>query len=160
MTSAVPCSCFHPRRGCRGTAVVEFAVATPLLLLLLLATAELGRAFLQYTILSYAVREAARFASENSIDGQTGLVVVSTQTATSTRNLAVYGNVGGTGSPRLPSFATGQVAVQASGGTNVTVAATYPYVPMVGASLPAFGLGDPISLTINLQIVTTMRAIS
>jgi Flp pilus assembly protein TadG len=130
------------------------------LCLLVLATAELGRAFIQYTILSHGVRQAARYLTEHSISGTTGVVAISSTEATRTRNLAVYGNIGGTGARRLPGFQPNQVAPASVGNSNVRVIATYPYQPLVGATLPTFGLGAPISLTFNMQIAITMRAIS
>ena len=44
----------------RGLAIVEFAIVLPLLLLLSLATTELGRALYQQDTLNKAVRDGAR----------------------------------------------------------------------------------------------------
>ena len=41
----------------RGVAIVEFVLTLPLLMLLLLATAEIGRALFQYNTLTKAVRD-------------------------------------------------------------------------------------------------------
>jgi Flp pilus assembly protein TadG len=146
-------------RGNRGLATVEFAIAAPVLCLLVLAAAELGRAFVQHTILSYAVREGARYVSQNSVDGNTGVVGITATAATSGKNVVVYGNIAGTGSPRLPGFATSQVTVTSSL-NNVSVVATYPYTPMVGSRLPTFGFGAPISLTFSMKVAVVMRGIS
>jgi len=148
------------RSRMRGVATLELAMAAPVLCLLVLATAELGRAFIHYTTLSHGVRQAARYLTEHSINGTTGVVSISSTEIARTRNLAVYGNTAGTGTQRLPRFQPNQVAVASVGNDNVRVLATYPYQPMLGATLPTFGLGDPISLTFNMQIAVTMRAIS
>jgi Flp pilus assembly protein TadG len=149
-----------PRRE-RGLAAVEFVITAPLLLFLLLAGAELGRAFVQYATLSYSVRQSARFVSENAIAGTTGVVTISALTVARARNLAVYGNILGTGTAQLPSYAPNHVQVVNAGGDNIRVTATYPYQPMVGPVLPSFGLGSGSApLAFNMQIAVTLRAIS
>jgi len=148
-------------RWSRGLAAVEFVITAPFILLLLFAGAEVGRAFIQYATLSYSIRDCARFMSEHAINGTTGVVSLTGTYATQARNLAVYGNIAGTGNARLPNYQTGQLTVIDAGAGNVRVTATYPYQPMLGASLPTFGFGSgSIPLTFNMQIAITMRAIS
>jgi len=147
-------------RDARGIATVEFALAAPMLFLLVLATAEFGRAFVEYTVLSYAVRDAVRYVSENSINGTTGVVSLNATTIANAQNLVVYDNVAGTGTARLTGLKIGQVAVTAPGANNIQVAVSYPYTPMVGSKLPTFGFGAPIPLTFNMAITVTMRAIT
>lgn len=155
-----------PRELCvpgreRGVAAVEFVVAAPLMLFLMLACAELGRAFIHYATLSYAVRTSARYVSENSISGTTGVVSISPITVTRARNIAVHGNIQGTGSSKLPNFQITQVQVVDAGGDNIRVTATYPYQPMLGPLLPDVAQGSsPTGLNFDMQISMTMRAIS
>jgi len=52
-----------PRR--RGQALVEMALITPLLVFILLGIVDLGRAYYQYTVMTNAVREGARYAAVN-----------------------------------------------------------------------------------------------
>jgi Flp pilus assembly protein TadG len=149
-----------PRRE-RGIAAVEFAVTAPFVLMLMLAGAELGRAFVHYSTLSYAVRQSARYVSMHAINGTTGVVALSANTRTEARNLAVYGNAQGTGSPRLPNLQAAQVQVVDAGGDNVRITVTYPYQPMLGPILPDLAQGSgPIGLAFNMQIAITMPAIS
>lgn len=149
-----------PRR-IRGVAAVEFVVTMPLVLLLMLGGAELGRVFVHYTQLSHLVRDAARYVSENSINGTTGVVSISSTTVNRARNLAVYGNIAGSGSPKLPQYQTSHVQVVNAGGDNIRVASTYPYQPMLGAILPGFGFGSgSIPMSFDMHIAVTMRAIS
>jgi Flp pilus assembly protein TadG len=54
----------HPRRG-RGQALVEFALAFPILVLLILAVFDAGRAIVLYNSLTNAAREGARLAIVN-----------------------------------------------------------------------------------------------
>ena len=51
----------------RGVAAVEFVVTAPFLVFLMLAVAEVGRALVHYSTLSYGVRDSARFVTEHSI---------------------------------------------------------------------------------------------
>ena len=53
------------RRQERGQSLVETAIVFPILLLLLAATVDFGRAFDAYIVLTNAAREGARFGSTN-----------------------------------------------------------------------------------------------
>lgn len=142
-----------------GVAAVEFAIVVPVLLLAMLACAEIGRAFVHYHTLSYATRNCARYLSEHAINGTTGVVVISAETAERVRNLAVYGNERGTGRRILPNLEASHVTVSSSG-NDVQVAVDYPYQPMIGALLPTFGAGDDIGLDFHLNVTVAMRAIA
>lgn len=148
---------FPGRHRSSGLAVVEFVVTVPLLVIIGMMTVELGRAFVQYDALSYSVRNAARFVTVNAIEGTTGVVNITPAVAAQARNLAVYGNAAGAGRARLPLFGTDQVEVVDAGGNNIEVRAAYPYHPITGAVLPAFG-ADLVPLTLHISV--TMRAIS
>jgi Flp pilus assembly protein TadG len=159
--SRSPSRTLHDLRRIRGLAAVEFVVTAPFVLLLLLAGAEVGRAFIHYATLSYGIRESARFVSENSIVGTTEVVALTSTTITRAKNIAVHGNIAGTGPSKLPAYQASHVQVELAGNDNVRVVATYPYQPMLGPLLPNFGFGTgPRSLNFNMQISVTMRAIS
>lgn len=148
-------------RRSRGIAVVEFVITAPFMLLLLLGSTELGRAFVQYATLSHSIRDSARFVSENAISGTTGVVSLTATVITQAQNLAVYGNVAGTGNARLPAYQPSHVTVVDAGNSNIRVTASYPYQPMLGPMLPTIIMGSgPISQTFNMQVAVTMRAIS
>jgi hypothetical protein len=78
-----------------GVALVEFAFVLPLLLVLSLTSAELGRAVYRYNTTAKAVRDAVRYLSVQT---------PGTHFADA-RNLILYGNVAGTG-PLLDSALT------------------------------------------------------
>jgi Flp pilus assembly protein TadG len=78
-----------------GVALVEFAFVLPLLLVLSLTSAELGRAVYRYNTTAKAVRDAVRYLSVQT---------PGTHIADA-RNLILYGNVAGTG-PLLDSALT------------------------------------------------------
>jgi hypothetical protein len=138
-------------RWSRGLAAVEFVIAVPVILLVAWATAELGRAFIQYDTLSYSVRNGVRYLSEHAIAGASGVVDVSSAVA-DTKRLVVFGNVGGGGLPVLPEFVVDDVAVVNAGSNNVEVQATYDYRPMIGTTI--------LPTLLTMRVVVTMRAIS
>jgi Flp pilus assembly protein TadG len=147
-------------RHTRGIATVEATIALPLLLLLMFATAEFGRAFVQYTTLANSVRNAARHVAGRALLGTTQTVFISPALLAEARNLAVYGNEAGSGSPRLPGFSTGQVTVSDAGENNVLITAVYPYQPVFGPRLPTPVVsGAPVSTAFNMRIDVTMRAL-
>ena len=71
----------------QGVALVEFAFVLPLLLILSLVTAELGRAVYRYNTTAKAVRNAVRYLAVQT---------PGTHVAEA-RNLILYGNEAGTG---------------------------------------------------------------
>jgi Flp pilus assembly protein TadG len=72
-----------------GVALVEFALILPFLLILSITTVELGRAIWEYNTLTKSVRDAARYLSIQTPGTK----------VTQARNLMVYGNLSGTGTP-------------------------------------------------------------
>ncbi len=131
--------------GQRGVAMVEFVVGTPLLFLLLYGICELGNAFVQYSVLTDAARDAARYLASNALLGSTGVVNLSATVTVATRNLVVYGNTVGAGAPLLPGLTAGQVAIAADASNNVSVSVAYPYRSLFGGTLPLFVNGGSIN---------------
>lgn len=85
----------------KGVAIVEFALILPFLLLLSFTTTEFGRAIWQYNTLTKSVRDAARYLSIQTPGTH----------LTETRNLMVYGNLDGTGTPLALGLSTANVPV-------------------------------------------------
>jgi Flp pilus assembly protein TadG len=142
----------------RGVAIAEFAIALPLLLFLMLATFEFGRMLSQYNTLTKAVRDGARYAASTAGGGTTGQINITAGITTTITNLIDTGTADGTGSPLLPGPAP-TVSVTDDGNGYVSVSASYAYQPVIGATLPTFGLGRPIPLTFTLSAQTIMRAL-
>lgn len=143
----------------RGVATIEFAICAPVLFLLMLATAEFGRAMFQYNTLVKAVRDGARYIATNAAVGTTRVVNITTVRRNETRNLVVTGNIGGTGTVLLPGLTANNVTVTDVGNGFVRVSATYTYAPMIGATLPTFGFGAPIDLSMTFPATVVMRAL-
>ncbi len=152
----------HPRRQ-QGLAMVEFTLALPVLLLLLLAFGEFGRMLYQYNVLLQASRDAGRFVASQAWNSTLGEVSLSNALQTQTKNVAVYGVPANTGSAVLSGVTTGMVQVAAVGTDHVRVTITYTFCPVIGGgnctgSLPGF-FGNPIALSIPLVATTVMRAL-
>jgi len=150
----------------RGIMTVEFIIAAPLLLLLMLGISEFGHAMYQYNTLTKSVRDGARYLAANAVVGSTGTIVIDSTDIAETKNLVVYGNTAGSGSPRLPGLSASQITVSCLGGgtacpgvEHVVVAAQYPYQSIMGATLAMFGYGADLSLGFSLASSMTMRAL-
>jgi Flp pilus assembly protein TadG len=139
--------------------MIEMVVVTPLLLLLLLGVAEIGKAIVQYNTLNKSVREAARQVAATALLGTTGTVMITASVAAEAKNLVVFGNIAGTGSPRLPSLATEHVTVADAGNDMVLVQADYPYQPIFGPVLETFGYGTGPGMQLSLSASVVMRAL-
>lgn len=142
----------------RGLAAVEAAIVLPLLLLLFIATAEVGRAFLHYNTLAKSVRDGARYLANNAIDDFTTTIDVTPETETRSKNLARYGNIHGTGTTVLPNYEDGHLSVDIPDIEHVTLVADYPFQPMLFNTLPTFGYGDGVNMVFTMEASVTMRA--
>ncbi|HSW15639.1 MAG TPA: TadE family protein [Ramlibacter sp.] len=76
-------------RRSRGVALVELALILPVMLVMTFIVTEYGRAIYQYNTLTKSVRDAARYLSFQTPETHRAQA----------RNLLVYGNLGGTGTP-------------------------------------------------------------
>ena len=106
----------------RGAVLVEMALVTPILLAMMLATAEVTRAFVDHNTLTKAVRNGARYVATNALQGTTGVIAIGGALTVETQNLVVYGNIAGTGAPVLPGLTVADITVTDIGGDNVRVA--------------------------------------
>ena len=143
------------RRDDRGVQLVELAIVLPILLLLFAAVAEFGRYFYEYSTVAKSARLGARYLASKSA------VSNSTNWQANAKNLVVYGNTAGTGSPILSGLTTANVAVAYQGGT--------PGVPdtvkvsIVGYQhVSVFDLGKmlntpSLSLNVDVKPSVTMR---
>lgn len=136
----------------RGVALIEFALVLPLLLVLSLVTAELGRGVYRYNCAAKAVRDAARYLSVQT---------PGTHVAEAS-NLIVYGQIG-SGTPLDSALTAANVAAptwQTAGSdpliNTVTVRVTgYQFRPMIanmfGARFAVYTFND-ISATMRSPI--------
>ncbi len=142
------------RKNERGTQLLEFAIAMPIMLVLFAGVAEFGRFFYTYTTLTNAVRGGARHACKWEKN--------SSWTVPETQRMVVYGDFSNTSNgPILPGLKTTHVSVIANGPSvnnidSVTVKITgYNYQPL-------FDLGQltgisSLSLNIPMNASATMH---
>ncbi len=142
-----------------GTVTVETAIALPLLMLLFLATAEVGRAYMHYNTLEKSVRDGAMYLSIQAIVGATGVINVSSTCESNAKNLARFGNTAGNGDTLLPNFTAGMLNVDVPDANHVSLIADYPYQPMLFDAIPTFGYGSDVSMLFTMRASVTMRAI-
>ena len=147
------------RKRQNGLALVETLLVTPILLFLMLATAEVTNAFVDHNTLSKSVRGAARYAASHALLGTTGKVVLTAGLTNEARNLVIYGNVAGNGAALANGLASANVQLTDLGSNNIKVTASYPYTGILGATLPALGLGSDVNLGITLQASVAMKAL-
>jgi Flp pilus assembly protein TadG len=157
---------YCPGRALRrqqGLAMVEFAISVPVILLLMFGSFEFGHLMTAYSTLNDGVRNAARYVAGAALEGTADTMATGsdwTNIQTQGTNLAIYGNIAGTGSPILEKLDVG-TTITVSDDTvarTITVAADYPYVPLFGNSIPTF-MGGSLSTAYHLKISTTMSAL-
>ena len=85
----------------KGTAIVEFALILPLLLMLTMITTEFGRAIYQYNTIVKSLRNATRYLSLQTPITDTKI--------TAAKNLVVFGNIAGDGPALVPGLTLSQV---------------------------------------------------
>ena len=137
-------------RDCRGAAAAEMAMVTPLLLLIMMGSVELGNYFMNEHILVKAVRDGARYAARQNFvhysactGSPAGTVVADT------KNVVMTGMLSG-GTNKLRNWSDSTITVTmtctttagtqtmagiytgfTSGAPRVTVSATVPYQPIL-----------------------------
>ena len=89
--------------------MIEFALATGILVPAFIGTFQFGYTFHIYNNLNSAIRGGARYASMQSYDS--GTSTPSTAFSTAVANMVVYGNSAGTGNPVAPGLTIANVQV-------------------------------------------------
>lgn len=148
----------NPRRSQQGVAMVEFTIALPLLLFLLLAIAEFGRMLYHYNNLLQANRDAVRYVAGQAWNSNLGRVEISPAVEAKAKNLAVYGSPSPQGRPVVPGLTTADVQVSTIGTEHIQVRIQFVFQPVIGNGVPAL-LGDAIPLGFPLVATTIMRGL-
>ena len=137
----------------KGVAIVEFALILPFLLLLTFITTEFGRAIWQYNTLTKSVRDSARYLS---IQTPSDPVAIG-----KARNLTVYGNLAGTGTPLALGLSTSNVpdpTWQTAGTNPVINTVTIRITGYTFNSIVAGAFGLPFGAISFPDITATMRS--
>jgi hypothetical protein len=115
--------------------MLEAVVVMPVALSLLFGGIEFGNLFVQYGTSAKSVRNAARYLARLPLSkvcdaGATGGQTIAT-------NLAIYGNVSGTGTPLIPTTSTITFpGINCGAPVYVTVQAVVPYTPLMYGGIP------------------------
>ena len=142
------------RRDEQGVQLIEMAIVIPILLVLFAGVAEFGRYFYEYTTLAKASRLGARYLVSKSLNS-------SVDYETLAKNMVVYGNTTGSGSPVLSGLSASNVQVTYAGpvsGVPETVTVTivsYPHVPLF--DLGGLLRNPSLSLAVDVKPSVTMR---
>jgi Flp pilus assembly protein TadG len=142
-------------RNERGVQLAELAIVMPILILLFAVTAEFGRYFYEYTTLAKAARIGARYLATACVKPGEDL---------NAKNLVVYGNAAGTGSPVITGLDPSNITITRRVGAVPT--AGFPETVTVDVTSfkfqPLFDLGglmnnNGLSLNIDVKPSVTMR---
>ncbi len=144
----------------RGAQLAELAIVLPIFLMLFGAAAEYGRYFYEYTTLDKAVRAGSRYLATAAVNG--------TEDAKA-RNIVVYGNPAGTGTPVVKGLTTANVVITRSGGVPVlpqTVKVEisgYIYQPVFDLGklikVPSLSLSVPVKPSVTMRYLLTQPPI-
>lgn len=99
------------RRDERGAVLVEMTLVAPLILVLSAGVFEFGNMMHQKLLMQAGVNDAARFAARCNGQMYTEYGLPAINCADMARNIAVFGNPAGTGSPRVAGWAKTDVTV-------------------------------------------------
>ena len=147
----------------RGAVLVEMGLVTPILVVLMLATADLTRAFIEHNTVTKAVRNGARYVAAKAIEGSTGLVNIDATLRSDVQNLVVFGSTTppGGATPVVPGLTLANITVvQIAGTDDITVSATYTLGGLFGPVLPTnLYSGNTTSASRSLRATVTMRAL-
>jgi len=140
------------QRSERGVQLVELSIVIPIFVILFAATAEFGRYFYEYTTLAKGARVGARYLTTARVSAG--------EDATA-KNIIVYGNPAGTGSPILNGLNPSHIVITRQGG--IAVLPQTVKVEVVGYKhQPIFDLGlltkkAGLSLNVDVKPSVTMR---
>ncbi len=139
-------------RNERGVQLAELAIVLPIFLMLFGATAEFGRFFYEYTTLAKGARAGSRYLVTAPVTADEDAIA---------KNIVVYGNPAGTGSPIVAGLTTANVTITRAGG-----APSLPETVKVQITgythQPIFDLGkivnsNTLSMSIDVKPSVTMR---
>ena len=148
-----------------GSAAAEMALVTPLLAVLLIGSVELGNFFYNEHILVKAVRDGARYAARQNFSHYSACTGEPTGTVGAETRALVRTSLLATGNDRLSDINDADIELEIScvdtatgldnttenltgiyddlaiGAPIITVRATVPYSPVIGAPLGFSGVG-------------------
>jgi len=138
-------------RNARGQATVEFALALPLLFLITLGLFDAGRAVWSSNILSGATREGARYAIVRGLSCEASGCPLTTAAATTAVTAEVLR--ASEGIQETPAVTVIWADTDRASGTNVTVSATAPFIPIASR----YFTGGAFQITLRASTTMVIR---
>ncbi|AEY01552.1 TadE family protein [Oceanimonas sp. GK1] len=145
----------------KGLAAVEATLVLPLMLLLMLAIGEFGRALYQYATLTQALRGGA--LSMDRMGTYVDNPITRAEKESAIKNIIVYGNAAGAGNPVLQGLSKDNVSFSGiyelpadSGNYYSDIGVSYSWQPVFGSEFNTFVAGT-ISLDFPLSTNMTVR---
>jgi TadE-like protein len=138
-----------------GTAALEGALVLPVAISLMAGGVEFGRVYSASSTADKSMRDAARYLARVCDPGTTGGCASGAAVCgwglTNAKNLAVYGNVNGTGPSLIAGWSTTNITLQQPSdcSTPPTIIQLTATVPFTSIMLSAVGLSN--SITMHVQ---------
>jgi Flp pilus assembly protein TadG len=120
--------------------MIEFALASFVIIPLFLGTFQFGYTFYVYNLLCTQMRAGARYASLTTFKGSGGDAF-----KTAVKNMVMYGNPDGTGTLIEPGLTASQIDVEVKSATGVDASATI---------LPSYVTVTTVNYSVNAVITT------
>jgi hypothetical protein len=125
-----------------GTATLEATIVLPVAISLMTGGIEFGNFYSTYGTAAKSVRDAARYLARvptrDALGNLTGAICAGGWGLTNATNLAIYGNLSGTGTPLIPTTTT--ITTPGIGDcnnpTDITLQANVPYTPLMFSGIP------------------------
>jgi Flp pilus assembly protein TadG len=143
-----------------GVQLVELAIVLPVFLILFAAIAEFSCYFYEYTTLAKATRVGARYLATSAVK--------STED-TKAKNIIVFGNAAGTGTPILTGLASSNVTITRTGGVpvlpeTVTVQITgFKHQPFLDLGklmkIPTLSMNVDVKPTVTMRYLLNQPAV-
>jgi Flp pilus assembly protein TadG len=139
-----------------GAAALEGALVMPVAISLMAGGVEFSRAYSASSTADKSLRDAARYLARVCDHGATGGCITGAAAVcgwglTKAKNLAVYGNIGGTGNPLIAGWSTSNVTLvqPSSCSTLPTIIQLRASVPFTSVMLSAIGLSNTITMHVQ-----------
>jgi Flp pilus assembly protein TadG len=143
-----------------AAASLEAALVMPLAISLMAGGTDFGRAYSVASTADKSMRAAARYLARMPCDAAalgtcTSATAICGWGLTNARNLAVYGNLAGSGPPLIEGWSTGNVSLalptDCAALPNPAVISLTATVPFTGIMLGAIGLSNVMTMNVSHQ---------
>lgn len=101
------------RFGCeeRGAILVEMTLITPLMITLAAGVFEFGNLIHQKFLIEAGLRDGARYAARCNSQMYTDYGLAAINCAANAENIALHGNIAGSGAARVPGWSTANITI-------------------------------------------------